>query len=270
MPTKNDIIKDTECFVLDMDGTIYLGDRLFDFTKEFLSTVERCGKTYVFYTNNSSKNAEAYINKLSNMNISVTPDKMLISNQVIIQYMLKNYAGKSVYIVGTKYLIDDFKVAGITVLDSREADMAVLGFDTTLTYEKLCIACDIVRAGKPILGVNPDLNCPTDGGFIPDCGSMAALIEKSTGVMPEFFGKPSRHTLEYVKQRTGFKEESITFIGDRLYTDIAIADGTDAHSILVLTGESSEEDVKKGNYHPDAICDSLAEITSILREMYTL
>ena len=99
---------------------------------------------------------------------------------------------------------------------------------------------------------------------------MAALIEKSTGVMPEFFGKPSRHTLEYVKQRTGFKEESITFIGDRLYTDIAIANGTSAHSILVLTGESSEEDVKKGNYHPDAICASLGEITDILKEIYAL
>lgn len=253
-----------------MDGTIYLGERLFDFTKEFLSTVERCGKSYVFYTNNSSKNAGAYINKLSNMNINVSADKMLISNEVIIQYMLQNYAGKSVYIVGTKYLIDDFRAAGIKVADGREADMVVLGFDTTLTYEKLCIACDMVRAGKPILGVNPDINCPTDGGFIPDCGSMAALIAKSTGVMPEFFGKPSRHTLEYVKQRTGYSEESITFIGDRLYTDIAITDGTAAHSILVLTGESSEKDVVMGNYHPDAICTSLAEITSILKEIYSL
>ena len=270
MPAKSDIIKGTECFVLDMDGTIYLGERLFDFTKEFLKTVEQCGKDYVFYTNNSSKNAEAYITKLSNMNISVSPDKMLISNQVIIQYMLQNYEGKSVYIVGTKYLSDDFKEAGIKVLDSRDADMVILGFDTTLTYEKLCIACDMVRDGKTILGVNPDINCPTDGGFIPDCGSMAALIAKSTGVMPEFFGKPSRHTLDSVKQRTGYSEAGITFIGDRLYTDIAITDGTAAHSILVLTGESSEEDVKKGNYHPDAICSSLAEITAILKELYTL
>ena len=257
MPAKNDIIKNTQCFVLDMDGTIYLGDRLFDFTTEFLSTVERCGKEYVFYTNNSSKNADAYISKLKNMGIAVTADKMLISNQVIIQYMLSNYAKKSVYIVGTRYLIDDFKAAGIKVADGRDADMVVLGFDTTLTYEKLCIACDMVRDGKKILGVNPDLNCPTDGGFIPDCGSMAALIESSTGVRPEFFGKPSKHTLEYVKQCTGKREESITFIGDRLYTDIAIAEGTTAHSILVLTGESSLSDVEQGGYHPDAICGSL-------------
>lgn len=265
MASKNDIIKNTGCFVLDMDGTIYLGGRLFDFTKDFLAAVIAAGKDYVFYTNNSSKNAQAYIDKLHGMGIDIGPEKMLISNQVIIGYMLENYPGKSVYIVGTRYLEEDFRRAGIEVVGDRSADIAVLGFDTTLTYEKLCIACDIVRDGKPILGVNPDFNCPIDGGFIPDCGSMAALVQASTGVMPEFFGKPSRHTLEHVKKQTGYREEEITFIGDRLYTDIAVAEGTKASSILVLTGESKLSDLEMSDHRPDAVCASLAEITELLR-----
>ncbi len=256
--------------MLDMDGTIYLGDRLFDFTIEFLETVKKAGKDFVFYTNNSSKNAQAYIDKLHRMNIDISADKMLISNQVIIEYMLRHYPGKSVYIVGTEYLVNDFKNAGIKVLGDTSADIVILGFDTTLTYEKLCIACDIVRAGKPILGVNPDFNCPVEGGFIPDCGSMAALVKASTGVMPEFFGKPSKHTLNLVKQKTGYKENEITFIGDRLYTDIAIANGTESSSILVLTGESTLCDLEASEHQPDTVCESLAEITKILKELYSL
>jgi len=262
-----DVIQSTKCFVLDMDGTIYLGDRLFDFTINFLDEVQKSGRDFVFFTNNSSKNAAFYIKKLKKMGIEIEPAKMLISNQVIIKYLQQNHAGKSVYVVGTEYLIQDFIDAEIEVKADDTADIGILGFDITLTYEKLCIICDIARAGKPVYGVNMDYNCPTDGGFIPDCGAMATLIHASTGVMPEFFGKPSPHTLKHVIDESGFAENEITFVGDRLYTDIATTMNSNAKSILVLSGESQLVDIPASEAKPDAIAKNLAEMTEILRSL---
>lgn len=252
------------CFVLDMDGTIYLGERLFPFTPEFLQTVERCGKTYCFFTNNSSKNEEAYLQKLIRMGIKIEPARMLISNGVIIDWLNENRLGESAYVVGTPLLEEALRQGGIP-LGGEDADYVVLGFDTTLTYQKLVTACNMVRAGKKIYGVNPDWNCPVENGFIPDCGSMAALVKASTGVQCEFFGKPSRHTLRYLLAHTGCKEEELAVVGDRLYTDIAVAEGTAVTSILVLSGETQPQDLKESAVQPDIVCDSLKELTRLLK-----
>lgn len=252
------------CFVLDMDGTIYLGDRLFSFTRTFLNTVEECGKTFFFFTNNSSKNEEAYLKKLHSMGIDIPAERMLISNGVILDWLHANRPGESAYVVGTPLLEDAFRRSGIE-LKGEDADYVVLGFDTTLTYEKLVTACNMVRAGKSIYGVNPDWNCPVENGFIPDCGSMAALVKASTGVQCEFFGKPSRHTLDYMLAHTGCRPEEMAVVGDRLYTDIAVADGTPVTSVLVLTGETQEADLQTSDVQPDLVCASLEEITQLLR-----
>lgn len=261
---KAERLRAVRCFVLDMDGTIYLGDTLFDFTQEFLHTVEESGKTFCFFTNNSSKNREAYLQKLARMGISVPPERMMIANDVILRWLHKNRPGESAYVVGTPLLEDAFRESGIT-LAGRDADYVVLGFDTTLTYEKLATACHMVRAGKTIYGVNPDWNCPVEDGFIPDCGSMAALVRASTGVQCEFFGKPSRHTLDYMLEHTGCKPEELAVVGDRLYTDIAVADGSAVTSILVLSGETQPEDLPQSKTRPDLVCDSLAELTRLLK-----
>ena len=199
-------LRQVRMFVLDMDGTIYLGESLFPFTKGFLRRVEETGRDFCFFTNNSSKNREAYLEKLARMGISLPPEKMLISNG----------------------------------------------------------ACDLIRAGRPVYGVNPDWNCPTENGFLPDCGSIAALITASTGVSPEFFGKPSRHTLEYLLAKTGCREEELAIVGDRLYTDIQIAQGTKVTSILVLSGETQPEDLKTSESQPDLVCRDLEELSSLL------
>lgn len=263
---KKEKIKKIRCFVLDMDGTIYLGNRLFDFTLDFLHTVKESGRSYCFFTNNSSKDKQAYIDKLHRMQIEIEPEKMLISNGVMIDYLHKYYPGKSVYLVGTPELHRAFREGGIQI-EEENPDIVILGFDTTLTYEKLVKACNFVRAGRPIFGVNPDFNCPVEDGFIPDCGSMAALIHASTGVLPEFFGKPSRHTLTYMLEHTGCQEEEMAVVGDRLYTDIAVADKTNVTSILVLTGETQASDLEKSTIQPDVICSSLQEITEILKSI---
>lgn len=251
-----------KCFVLDMDGTIYLGNRLFPYTRDFLEKVVRTGRDYVFFTNNSSKNADAYIEKLARMGIEIGKEKMLISNEVITDYIRKTYPGKSAYVIGTGLLAGDFEKAGIKVCE--DADLVVLGFDTELVYRKLVIGCDLIRAGRPFLAVNPDFNCPVENGFIPDCGSIARLITASTGVTPEFFGKPARRALDYMLAKTGCAPGELAVVGDRLYTDIAIAEGTDVTSILVLSGETRREDLEGGGYAPDIVVKDLAELAEML------
>lgn len=252
-----------KCFILDMDGTIYLGNELFPFTKDFLKKVEDTGREYYFFTNNSSKSQQAYIEKLARLGIQIKKEQMMISSHVIIKYLKEYYDKKSIYVVGTPSLIQEFESFDMN-LTEEDPDIVVLGFDTTLTYEKLSKACHYIRNGCTYFGINPDWNCPMEGGtFIPDCGSVAKLIEASTGKFPEFFGKPSKHTLDYIIKETGYQPEEIAIVGDRLYTDIAVADGSDVTSILVLSGESTREDVEKSDVKPDVVVKNLVEICEL-------
>ena len=253
-----------KCFILDMDGTIYLGNELFPFTKDFLKKVEETGREYYFFTNNSSKSQQAYIEKLDKLGIPIQKEQMMISSHVIIKYLKDHYDGKSIYVVGTPSLIQEFQYFDMNLVE-EDPDIVVLGFDTTLTYEKLEKACHYIRNGCVYFGINPDWNCPMEGGkFIPDCGFMAKLIEASTGKFPDFFGKPSKYTLNYIIQETGYQPEEIAIVGDRLYTDIAVADQSDVTSILVLSGESTRKDVEASDVKPDVILEDLSEITKML------
>ncbi len=253
-------------FVLDMDGTIYLGNQLFPFTKDFLETVRASGRDCCFFTNNSSKNREAYLQKLRGMGIDIEPEKMLISNGVILDWLKIHHPGESCYVVGTPPLLRDFQSAGVQ-LDDKDPDCVILGFDTTLTYEKLRLACDFIRAGKPVFGVNPDWNCPVEGGFIPDCGSIAALVKASTGVQCEFFGKPSRHALDYMLAHTGCAPQEMAVVGDRLYTDIAVAAGSEVTSILVMSGETTPAMLAESPIQPDLVFEDLAGLADALKAL---
>ncbi len=260
-----DRLRDIRCFLLDMDGTIYLGDKLFDFTKPFLNAVLKTGRTYRFFTNNSSKNRQAYLDKLARMGIEIPPEWMYISNQVAIRILKDRYPGGRMMVLGTQCLLQDFREAGFQVNTDARPDAVVLGFDTDITYKDIWAACDAVRAGAAFYGVNPDWNCPVEnGGWMPDCGSLAKVIEASTGVSPEFFGKPTRHTLEFILEETGFRPEELAVIGDRLYTDIALAHQTPVTSILVLTGEASLKEAVVSQTPPDLIVESLAELEYVL------
>lgn len=285
-------LQQVRCFVLDMDGTIYLSNRLFPYTIPFLNKLEETGRSYCFFTNNSSKNRQDYVDKLRGMGISAAPGQVFLSTQVILEEMKRLHPGDSFFIVGTPNLENAFRGAGLKVIngsagaESSGADyesaasgsdvdtgaaglpVVILGFDTTLTYEKIAEACRYVRHGADYYGVNMDYNCPVDVNgvieYIPDCGSIARLVERSTGRFPDFYGKPSRHALEYVIRHTGFKEEELAFVGDRIYTDIAIANGTKALSIMVLTGETQLEDLAEYDFSPDIILPSLEELTGLL------
>jgi 4-nitrophenyl phosphatase len=262
-----DILKKVKCFILDLDGTVYLGNRILEGSIEFLKELEREGIQFKFFTNNSSKNAEVYINRITKMGYPVSQDMMLISNQVIINYIKENMPDKKVFILGNEYLKNDFVKAGINLV-SDNADIVVVGFDTSLVYENVSKACELIRNGALFLGVNPDFNCPTENGFIPDCGSICSMITASTGVVPEFFGKPSHHTLQYILQYTGFKAEEIAFVGDRIYTDIAIGKGNDSVTILVLSGEAKLDDLIESEVQPTLIFNSLGDVKDVLEEVY--
>lgn len=149
-------------------------------------------------------------------------------------------------------------------MTDTDPDVVVVSFDTSLTYEKIERACTFIREGAHFIATHPDLNCPTEDGFIPDCGAMCAMVTASTGVEPRYLGKPFKETVDMIKLITGRGNDEIAFVGDRLYTDIAIGVNNGITSILVLTGETSLADVERSPIKPDFIFDSLFALGQIL------
>lgn len=257
------LLKVPELFVLDMDGTFYLGDRLLDGADRFLEAVSKLGRRFIFFTNNSSKTPEDYVKKLKRMGCAVSSDKIMTSGDVMIHYLKKYYKDKKVFLLGTEALGKSFRQHGIE-LGEREADVVVAAFDTTLTYEKLETACYLIRNGAPFLATHLDINCPVEGGFIPDCGAICAAISLSCGVKPKYVGKPFKETVDFIIERTGVMREKIAFVGDRIYTDAAAGVLNGALGFLVLTGETTRRDLEKSEIRPDAVFDSLKEMAALL------
>lgn len=266
MEHKKAILKETDLFVLDMDGTFYLGEAILPGALEFLRQVERSGRRYLFFTNNASKSPDLYIKKLAGMNCLIGRDQIMTSGDVMIRYLQTNYPGKTVYLLGTPPLRESFLEGGIA-LTEEEPDIVVVSFDMTLTYERLERACTYIRNGALFLATHPDINCPTESGFIPDCGAICAAVALSTGVQPRYVGKPCRETMDMVLQASGAVRERTAFVGDRLYTDVATGVKNGAKGILVLTGETKLEDIAASDVKPDEVFASLGEMGEILKEM---
>ena len=250
-------LKNIKLFVLDMDGTIYLGDQILPNAIEFVKTARETGRKVVFFTNNASKNPNNYVDKLNRMGFGATRSDVVTAGDVTIEYLKRHRSGEPVYLVGTPALEQSFVEAGITI--SENANIVVSSFDTTLTYEKLVIACDLIRNGADFYCTHPDFNCPTETGFIPDSGAIAALITSSTGVYPKYFGKPHKETADMISELFGIPFDETAIVGDRLYTDIALGKNNGLMSVLVLTGETKIEDVNEDNA-PDIILNGIGEI----------
>ena len=253
-----------KCFALDMDGTFYLGNKLLDGSVEFLQRVTQTGRKFVFLTNNSSRGRKSYIEKLAGMGVNVSEKEMVSSGQATIEYLLEYHKGKSIYLLGNPTLAQEFEEAGIVL--SNTPDMVVTAFDTTLDYAKLCTICDLVRDGLPYIATHPDFNCPTETGFVPDIGAVHAFINASTGRMPDkIIGKPYREIIDCALKQNGCKPEETAMVGDRLYTDIAVAKNVPGLTgILVLSGEARMEDLKNSDVKPHLIFDSLKDMTDYL------
>ena len=351
---KDRLLKKIKVFVLDMDGTFYLGDRILPDSLRFIARVRETGRRFLFFTNNSSKTPTLYLKKLRQMGVTLERADILTSGDVCIDYLRKNHSGASVFLMGTDSLREDFSAAGVkltgagsttSAVDARNGsigegngtatgtpegsgshdgdtgtgvkltsagsstsagaltghdersklhagagsrdrslvnenetpagvgrydeengtpDVVVCAFDTELTYAKLERACTFIRRGAVFLATHEDINCPTEGGFIPDCGAMCAAISLSTGRKPKYLGKPHAETVEKILSMTGASREEIAFVGDRLYTDIAAGENNGASGILVLSGETKEGDLAASPVKPSAVFSGLGEIADLL------
>ncbi len=265
---RTELLKKINLFVLDMDGTFYLGDQRLEGALEFVQYVQEKGRRVLFFTNNSSKSPEVYMEKLAKMDCPISRDQIMTSGDVTIAYLNETYPGKSVYLVGTPALEKSFAEGGIKLWKRGDSnpELVVIGFDTTLTYEKLERACTFIREGSIFLATHLDINCPTEYGFMPDCGAFCAAITLSTGVEPKYLGKPFSETVDMVLLHTGAEREHVAFVGDRLYTDVATGVNHGANGLLVLSGETHVEDIEKSDVKPDGVYLSLGEMKELLEK----
>lgn len=254
-------LKKIKLFLLDMDGTFYLGDKLLDGSAHFVQKINVVdGKDFVFLTNNSSKSRADYVKKLDAMGFDFSADKVMTSGEATTIYLNQTKPNARVYLVGTPTLCEEFSGAGIT-LTEENPDFAVLGFDTTLTYEKLWKLCDFLRAGVPFIATHPDFNCPIEGGFMPDIGGMLAFVKACTGKDPDVtIGKPNKYIVNSAAEKFGVPLHEIAMVGDRLYTDIAVGANAGITSILVLSGETKLSDLEQSDVKPDYIFENLGEL----------
>ena len=259
-----DILKDIELFLLDMDGTIYLDDDVFDGTYEFLDKIRTQNKKYIFLTNNSSKDKLEYLEKLNRLNIKATEENIFTSGMAMGMYLKSNYPNKTVYLVGTKALkreLDEYNVK----FTNDNPDIVLVGFDRELTYEKLEKACEWLDKGAMFLATNTDFVCPIkDKRYIPDCGSICYLITQATKKVPKYIGKPEPDMINILADKYHIKKDKIAIIGDRVYTDIASGFNAGINTICVLSGESNLDTIKESNIKPDFIFNSIKDLVDLI------
>lgn len=254
-------------FLLDMDGTLYLGNRIFDKTREFLSRIRIIGAKYLFLTNNSSKSASAYVKKLAKMGIDACEEDFFTSTNATITYLKKQYGESLIYASGTHTFVDELRAYGlnVTVKPKEGIKCFVMGYDTELTYEKLMIASRLlINKEIDYIATNPDLVCPTEFGYVPDCGSVAQMLFNATGRLPKFIGKPEPEMILESMEKCSCSADETVIIGDRLYTDIAAGVNAETDTVFVLSGEGVTEDIEKYGIRPTYVMRDIGEVLSKL------
>ncbi len=253
-------LKDIECFVLDMDGTFNLGYKLIDGAMDFYNAVINSGRRILFLTNNSSRSGEYYVKKMNKLGCPVNSDDIFTSGMATHIYLNREYQDKRVYLLGNEFLKEEFINAGIMVVDENP-DMVVVGYDTTIDYEKMCDVCEYVRKGLPYIATHPDYNCPTETGFIPDIGAIMAFIHASTGRWADtIVGKPYGEIAQSLMEKTQLPKDKILICGDRLYTDVKTGVDFGLLAVCVLSGESTMADVETSEVVPDLVFDKIADM----------
>ena len=254
-------------FLLDMDGTIYLDETLFDGTIDFLNFVKKTGGKYLFLTNNSSRSVDAYIEKMHRLGIETGKEDFLTSVDALVIYLeTRGYRKKLLYAFGTASFRKQLSDAGFHVTDklTHGIDALVCGFDTELTFQKLEDACILLNRGVDFIAANPDWVCPTWYGYVPDCGSVCEMLFRATGRRPVFIGKPQPEMALLAMEKFGCSKEETILIGDRVYTDIACGVRAGIDAALVLSGESTLKDAEESPEKPSHIYDNIRAILNDL------
>ena len=267
---KTETIQNMKLYLFDMDGTLYLGSRLYDFTIELLQEIRRTGGKYLFITNNSSKSVADYVKKLAGFGIEATRDDFMTSSQATAYYLHKYHEGQRLYVCGTESLKEELRGEGFTVTTNiDEVDCIVMGFDTELTFQKLHDVSYLLltRPELPYIATNPDLVCPTEFGSVPDCGSVCGMIYNATGKKPIVIGKPSSLMPELAMDKLGIAKEQTCVVGDRIYTDVKSGLNAGCIGILVMSGETTYEILEQSPEKPHLVMESAREILDILKIM---
>jgi 4-nitrophenyl phosphatase len=261
---KNDPLTQVRCFLLDMDGTFYLGEQLLDGALRFIDVLHQQGQEFLFLTNNSSKDSQQYAEKITRLGLSISREKVLTSGEATAMHLQHQKPNARDCVIGTSALENEFLERGF-VLTDENPEFVVLGFDTTLTYNKLWRLCNLVRAGIPYIATHPDYNCPTENGFMPDIGATIAFVKASTGREPDVIvGKPNPLFLQKAAERMGIRVSEMCMIGDRLYTDIALGATAGIPTILVLSGETHQDDIPQSPYQPSYVFQNLGDVANYL------
>ncbi|PCJ52604.1 MAG: HAD family hydrolase [Planctomycetota bacterium] len=252
-----------ENFLFDIDGTLCLGHRLFEGVEELFEILEKKGKKFILLTNNSSKDKRLYQTKWKDFGIDMPLEKILTSGEATVDYMKTQPEIKNVFVLGTESFKNEIEQGGF-VVTSENPDAIIMGYDTTINYEKLCTACLNLRRGIPYIASHPDVNVPSEIGPLPDCGSFIELIFTSTGRRPKIIGKPNKEMATAALNRINGKPENTVIVGDRLATDIELGFQANLSTILVLTGVTTKDDLEMISQKPDFILDNIKGIPSLL------
>ena len=256
---------------LDLDCTIYSGGTLFDSTEPFLELLQQLKIGYTFLTNNPSKNITDYLAHLEEMGIAAHAEQLYTSTQSTIEFLQERFPRlRRLFVLGTDSMSAAFTAAGFELMPDSptdEPDAVVVGFDLSLTYPRLCRAAWWIQQGKPYFATNPDRVCPTDQPTVlVDCGAICAALESATGRPPTaVLGKPDPAMLRGILHKHNLRPEELAMVGDRLYTDVAMAHRAGAFGVLVLTGETNGEQARLHSPQPDLIVPTLAEFGHQLR-----
>lgn len=251
-------------FLFDIDGTIAVGNDLLDGTLSLLQYIEGIGGKAYYITNNSTKSNADYVQKFKEcFGLDTTEDVFITSGYMTLQFLLNHYAKEKIFVLGTASFIAELRKNGLQVTEKAEDGIAcvVVAYDSELNYNKLTEVCKVLSVTDvPFYGTNPDLCCPIDFGFIPDCGSICEMITHSTGKEPIYLGKPSPEVVHICQKASGFSDEETLVVGDRLYTDIACGINAKVDTCVVFTGEATAEDLQGTSYAPTYVFEDVKKL----------
>ena len=262
-------MKEKKLYLFDIDGTLLLGDKIIDGCKEILEEIKRQNKKFIFITNNSTRTADEYVEFFERLGIRTEPENFITAFTATIDYLKKNFYGKKVFVLGTKSLRNELKNNNIIVTEKYEEGIscALASFDIELTYKKIEEMCRVLRDDKvEFIATNPDLVCPVEGGYIPDCGSICGMIENAVKRKPRYIGKPNTIMVDMSMKQANVSKKEVIIVGDRLSTDIlcGIKSGVDTAS--VFTGEVNPDEIRNSDIKPTYVFNNIKEIYNVIRK----
>lgn len=257
-------LKKKKLFLFDIDGTLAVGDTLYDGSAELLHYIDKKGGKAYYITNNSTRSGKDYVERFRRaFHLETTEDQFITSGYMTLRFLREHYADKNIFVLGTASFIEELRKNGLHITETAQEDIGciIAAYDSELNYEKLIQACKALSTtDAPFYGTNPDLCCPIDFGFVPDCGAICNMLTDATGRKPVYLGKPSRQVVDLCLSLSGFSREETLVVGDRLYTDIACGINGDVETCVVFTGEARPEDMADTPYPADYCFSDIKEL----------